>query len=89
MVSLSIRPPRGGSGSAGEPCGGRIKTRFIVSVVFRKSPSAKSGAHIQFITPSPMVLGASPRWAAPLAKSNETTKPTPQKTIIFSVSTST
>jgi hypothetical protein len=36
-----------------------------------------------------MVLGAGPRWADQLKRSNEATKTTPQKTMIFSVSNST
>src|ERR1700722_8577462 len=49
----------------------------------------KSRGHIQFITSGPMMLGAGPRWADQLARSNETTKTTPQITTIFSASTST
>jgi hypothetical protein len=48
----------------------------------------KFGAHIQFITSGPTVLGAGPRWADQLNRSNETTKTTPQITTIFSASTS-
>jgi hypothetical protein len=48
----------------------------------------KSSAHIQFITSGPTVLGAGPRWADQLNRSNETTKTTPQITTIFSASTS-
>jgi hypothetical protein len=36
-----------------------------------------------------MVLGAGPRWADQLKRSNEATKTTPQKTTMFSVSNST
>src|ERR1700721_2564201 len=53
----------------------------------RFNPAEKSSAHIQFIT-SPPVLGAGPRWADQINRSNETTKTTPQITTIFSASTS-
>ena len=54
----------------------------------RFTPAEKSRAHIQFITSGPTVLGAGPRWADQLKRSNETTKTTPQITTIFSASTS-
>jgi hypothetical protein len=54
----------------------------------RFTPAEKSSAHIQFITSGPTVLGAGPRWADQLNRSNETTETTPQITTIFSASTS-
>ena len=54
----------------------------------RFTPAEKFSAHIQFISSGPTVLGAGPRWADQINRSNETTKTTPQITTIFSASTS-